>query len=174
MPDMLVAYFTEKVNAMAARGDQERAKIQTAAQMTARNRYVREKSIEMIHGLPERNPAESCGRENDSSGTATKLKTSCFESQPDFWVTGNLYIPAGGSGPYPGIISPCGHSSTARGYPEYQCVYVHFARNGFVVLAYDPIGQGERRYFWNAMTHTDDLGGPVTWNHSLPGQIALC
>jgi cephalosporin-C deacetylase-like acetyl esterase len=172
MPDMLVAYFTRKVNAMAARGDQERARIQTPAQMTARNRYVREKSIEMIHGLPERNaldPVVVKSFERDGY----KVENIMFQSQPDFWVTGNLYIPLRGSGPYPGIISPCGHSSTARGYPEYQCAYVHFARNGFVVLAYDPIGQGERRYFWNPMTGTDELGGPVTWNHSLPGQLLL-
>ena len=172
MPDMLVAYFTRKVNAMAAHGDQERARIQTPAQMTARNRYVREKSIEMIHGLPERNaldPVVVKSFERDGY----KVENIMFQSQPDFWVTGNLYIPLRGSGPYPGIISPCGHSSTARGYREYQCTYVHFARNGFVVLAYDPIGQGERRYFWNPMTETDELGGPVTWNHSLPGQLLL-
>ena len=52
MPDMLVAYFTEKVNAAAAHWDRERAQIHTAEQMAARNRFVREKSIEMIHGLP--------------------------------------------------------------------------------------------------------------------------
>jgi len=172
MPDMLVNYFTQKVNAVAAHWDEERAKIRTPEQMTARNRFVREKSIEMIHGLPDRNPLNPIvvkSFERDGY----KVENVMFESQPDFWVTGNLYLPAGGSGPYPGIISPCGHSSEARGYPEYQSVYVHFARNGFVVFAYDPIGQGERRYFWNPMTHTDDLGGPVTWNHSLPGQLLL-
>jgi len=172
MPDMLVTYFTEKVNALAAHWEQQRAQIHTREQMAARNLFVREKCIEMIHGLPKRNPlnpviVKSFEREG------YKVENVMFESQPDFWVTGNLYIPAAGSGPYPGIISPCGHSSLARGYPEYQSAYVHFARNGFVVLAYDPIGQGERRYFWNPTTHTDELGGPVTWNHSLPGQLLL-
>jgi len=172
MPDMLVAYFAEKVNALAANWDQQRTQIRTPEQMRARNRFVREKCLEMIHGLPERNPlnpviVKSFKREG------YKVENLMFESQPDFWVTGNLYIPALGSGPFPGIISPCGHSSLARGYPEYQSAYVHFARNGFVVLAYDPIGQGERRYFWNPMTHADELGGPVTWNHSLPGQLLL-
>ena len=172
MPDMLVTYFTQRVNALAAHWDEKRAQIGTPEQMTARNRFVREKCIEMIHGLPKRNPlnpviVKSFEREG------YKVENVMFESQPDFWVTGNLYIPAAGGGPYPAIISPCGHWSLARGYPEYQAAYVHFARNGFVVLAYDPIGQGERRFFWNPMTHADELGGPVTWNHSLPGQLLL-
>jgi len=141
MPDMLVTSFTQSVNALAAHWDEQRAQIHTPEQLMARNRCVREKCIEMIHGLPKRNPlnpviVKSFEREG------YKVEKVMFESQPDFWVTGNLYIPRAGSGPYPAIISPCGHSSLARGYPEYQSAYVHFARNGFVVLAYDPSGRG--------------------------------
>ena len=172
MPDMLVTYFTQKVNALAAHWDEQRAQVHTPEQMTGRNRFVREKCIQMIHGLPQRNPLNSVTVKSFER-KGYKVENIMFESQPDFWVTGNLYIPSAGSGPYPAIISPCGHSSLARGYAEYQSAYVHFARSGFVVLAYDPIGQGERRYFWNPLTHTDELGGPVTWNHSLPGQLLL-
>ncbi|HZT69880.1 MAG TPA: acetylxylan esterase [Terriglobia bacterium] len=172
MPDMLVTYLTEKVNAMAAHWDQQRAQIRTPGQMEARNRFVRQKCIEMIHGFPKRNPLNPIivkSFERDGY----KVENLMYESQPDFWVTGNLYIPTSGSGPYPGIISPCGHYPTARGFPEYQAAYVNFARNGFVVLAYDPIGEGERRHFWNPMTHVNEIGGPVTWEHSLPGQLLL-
>ena len=34
-------------------------------------------------------------------------------------------------------------------YPEYQFVYINMVHAGFVVLAYDPIGQGERRQYWD-------------------------
>lgn len=172
MPDMLVSYVTERVNALARHWDQQRALIRTPEQMTTRNTFVREKSIEMIHGLPRRNPLNPVivkSFERDGY----KVENVMFESQPDFWVTGNLYVPFQGSGPYPGIISPCGHYPTARGYAEYQSAYVSFARHGFVVLAYDPIGQGERRHFWNPMTQVNELGGAVTWEHSLPGQLLL-
>jgi cephalosporin-C deacetylase-like acetyl esterase len=172
MPDMLVAYLTGKVNTLARYWDRQRAQIRTPEQMEVRNRFVREKCIEMIHGLPKRNPLNPVtvkAFERDGY----KVENVMFESQPDFWVTGNLYVPTAGSGPYPGIISPCGHYPTARGYPEYQAAYVNFARNGFVVLAYDPIGEGERRHFWNPMTDSNEIGGPVTWEHSLPGQLLL-
>ena len=172
MPDMLVTYLARKVNAVAAHWDRQRAQIRTAEQLEARNRFVRQKCIEMIHGLPESNSLNSVvvkSFERDGY----KVENLMFESQPDFWVTANLYIPTRGIGPFPGIISPCGHYPTARGYDEYQAAYVHFARNGFVVLAYDPIGQGERRQFWNPMTRVNEIGGPVTWEHSLPGQLLL-
>ena len=172
MPDMLVAYLTRKVNAVAAGWDRQRAQIRTPGQLEARNRFVRQKCIEMIHGLPERNPLNPViVKTFERDGY--KVENLMYESQPDFWVTANLYIPTRGSGPYPGVISPCGHYPTARGYDDYQAAYVHFARNGFVVLAYDPIGQGERRHFWNPMTQVNEIGGPVTWEHSLPGQLLL-
>ena len=172
MPDMLVTYLTRKANAVAAHWDRQRAQIRTPEQLEARNRFVRQKCIEMIHGFPKKNPLNPVivkSFERDGY----KVENLMYESQPDFWVTANLYIPTKGSGPYPGIISPCGHYPTARGYDEYQAAYVHFARNGFVVLAYDPVGQGERRHFWNPMTHVNEIGGPVTWEHSLPGQLLL-
>jgi cephalosporin-C deacetylase-like acetyl esterase len=172
MPDMLVTYITEKVNAAAAEWDQRRSQIRTADQIEARNRFVREKCVEMIHGFPEKNPLNAVTLkvvERDGY----KVENVMYESQPDFWVPANLYVPTAGSGPYPGIISPCGHYTLARMQPDYQCVYFNLVKNGFVVLAYDPIGQGERRQFWNPMTNVNEIGGPVTWEHSLSGQLLL-
>lgn len=126
----------------------------------------------MIHGFPKRNPLNPVVVKSFERG-GYKVENLMGESQPDFWVTGNLYIPTKGSGPYPGIISPCGHYPLARGFPDYQCAYVNFARNGFVVLAHDPIGEGGQRYFWNPMTRVNEIGGPVTWEHSLAGQLLL-
>ena len=52
-------------------------------------------------------------------------------------------------------------------------MYLGLVKEGFVVLAYDPVGQGERRYYWNPATRQNEIGGPVTWEHSLPGQLLL-
>jgi cephalosporin-C deacetylase-like acetyl esterase len=94
-----------------------------------------------------------------------------FESRPNFWVTGNLYVPSG-KGPFPGVISPCGHYQLGRMDPEYQFAYLNMVKAGFVVLAYDPIGQGERRQYWNPETGKADLTDPTT-EHSMPGQVLL-
>ncbi len=172
LPDMLLSYLIKKTNAFSDEWDRVRSKIQTAGDVEVRNRFVREKAIEMMGGFPERNPLSPVTvtvLERDGY----RIENVMFQSRPNFWVTANLYVPTHGNGPFPGIISPCGHSADARIYPPYQFTYLGLVKNGFVVLAYDPIGQGERRHYWNPQTKKNEIGGPVTWEHSLPGQLLL-
>ncbi|MGH9327280.1 MAG: alpha/beta hydrolase family protein [Terriglobia bacterium] len=172
MPDMLVTFMTSKINAWAAQWDRKRAGIKTAQQVLARNRFVREKAVEMIHGFPAKNPLNAqIVRVLERKGY--RIECLMYESQPDFWVTSSLYVPTTGEGPFPGIISPCGHYALARANPSYQSAYLNLVTSGFVVLAPDPIGEGERREFWNPRTRRNETGGPVTWEHSLPGQQLL-
>src|SRR6266850_1189715 len=56
MPDMLLAHLQSKTNALAAEWDRKRAQIRTPAALEERNRFVRARCTEMIHGLPERTP----------------------------------------------------------------------------------------------------------------------
>jgi cephalosporin-C deacetylase-like acetyl esterase len=170
-PDMLLSYLARQLNALAERWDQERGNITTSAELEARNRFVREKFRQMIHGLPERNPLDPVVvAVQQRSGY--RIESVMFQSRPDFWVTGNLYLPAG-PGPFPAIISPCGHYPLARMEPEYQCAYINLVQNGFVVLAYDPIGQGERRQYWNPLTNQTEVASSSTYEHSMPGQVLL-
>jgi cephalosporin-C deacetylase-like acetyl esterase len=170
-PDMLVRHFTGALNRNTAHWDAERAKIATPAQLEARNRAVREAMRRMIHGLPERNPLGSVTVKSFER-KGYRVENVMFQSRPDFWVTGNLYIPTSGNGPFPGIISPCGHFADARMAPEYQSAYINLALGGFVVLAFDPIGQGERRQYWNPETNVTDVGGATT-EHSMAGHLLL-
>ena len=170
MPEMLLTHLSKEMNALAAKWDLERAKIRTAADLEIRNRFVREKFQQMIHGLPERNalnPVVVRTLERDGY----RIENVMFQSRPNFWVTGNLYVP-NGKGPFPGVISPCGHYPLARMEPEYQFAYLNMVKAGFVVLAYDPVGQGERRQYWNPETGKADLPDPTT-EHSMPGQVLL-
>jgi cephalosporin-C deacetylase-like acetyl esterase len=172
MPDMLLAYLSKRLNALAQKWDMERAKIRSAEDVGARNRFVREKFREMVHGFPERNPlAPVVVARHERPGY--KVENVMFQSRPNFWVTGNLYIPSNGSGPFAGVISPCGHYPLSRMEPEYQSVYINLVKAGFVVLAYDPIGQGERRQYWNPQTNQTEVASASTYEHSMPGQVLL-
>jgi cephalosporin-C deacetylase-like acetyl esterase len=169
-PDMLLVSLANQLNALAGKWDKERAAITTPEEIEARNRFVREKFIAMIHGLPERTPLSSrVVRASQSDGF--RIENIMFESRPDFWVTGNVYVPSG-RGPFPGIISPCGHYPLARMQPDYQAVYINLVQDGFVVLAYDPIGQGERRQYRDSTSEAPELADPV-YEHSMPGQVLL-
>lgn len=171
-PDMLLAHVESKLNALAAAWDRERERIHTAADVEARNRYVRTKFKEMIHGLPGRTPlAAQTIATHDRDGY--RVENVMFQSWPNFWVTANLYIPTSGQSPYPGVISPCGHYPLARMEPEYQCVYIDLVKAGFAVLAYDPIGQGERRQYWDPQTGQTEVATASTYEHSMPGQVLL-
>src|SRR5258708_37057573 len=108
MPDMLLTHLSGKLNALAAKWDVERANIRTAADVETRNRFVREKFRQMIHGLPERNalsPVVTATHQREGY----RIETVMFQSRPNFRHTGNLSVPMGGAGRCPAVISPCGH-----------------------------------------------------------------
>jgi cephalosporin-C deacetylase-like acetyl esterase len=94
---------------------------------------------------PERTPlnARVSGR---TERDAYVIENVVFESCPHFYVTANVYRPTELKQPAPAIVVVPGHAmEDGKNYPEYQMAEIGLARQGFVVLAYDPIGQGERR-----------------------------
>jgi cephalosporin-C deacetylase-like acetyl esterase len=168
---MLVSHMTGRLNDLARQWDVKRDALRTPRDIEGRNRFVREKLREMIHGYPERyplNPVIVARHVRDGY----QIENVMFQSRPDFWVTGNLYLPSQ-AGPHPGVISPCGHYPLSRMEAEYQSVYVNLVKAGFVVLAYDPIGQGERRHYWDPRTGYTEIATASTYEHSMPGQVLL-
>ena len=47
-------------------------------------------------------------------------------------------------GPLPGVVGSCGHSNNGKAADAYQAFCQGLAKLGYVVLIFDPIGQGER------------------------------
>jgi dienelactone hydrolase len=169
---MLVNYLAGKLNDWAAKWDRERAGVRTPQEIEARNRFVRQKTIEMIHGLRPKSPLRAVTVKSFERD-GYRVQNVLLETHPDYWVPGNLYIPTAGNGPYPGILSPCGHEVLGRMHGSFQCAHVALARAGFVVWTYEPMEEGERRHFWNPMTGKNEIGGPVTWAHALEGQLLM-
>jgi dienelactone hydrolase len=73
-----------------------------------------------------------------------RIEKVIFESRPNFPVTANLYIPTGRKLPLPGVVGSCGHSTNGKAANPYQSFAQGLARQGYVTLIFDPIGQGER------------------------------
>jgi cephalosporin-C deacetylase-like acetyl esterase len=171
MPDMLVSYLADELNRLASSWDEKRALLRTAADVQERNRVVRKNLLSMLGEFPpkERLDAHTL-KAVEKDGY--RVENVMFLSRPDFWVTGNLYVPTVGKARFPAVISPCGHYSLARMTPQYQSAYISLVKSGFVVLSYDPIGQGERRQYWDPATNVTQVGGPV-FEHSMAGQLLL-
>lgn len=95
--------------------------------------------------MPERCPlnARVTGTIQEKNFSIEKV---LFESQPGFHVTANVYRPHG-KGPFPAILHPIGHTENGKAADVYQLANRLLAEHGFLVLCYDPIGQGERKQF---------------------------
>ncbi|MBR2373007.1 MAG: acetylxylan esterase, partial [Lentisphaeria bacterium] len=96
-------------------------------------------------------PAERCDLNPRITGTVERedfiVEKVIYDSRPDFPVCANLYIPKKRTGKVPGVIFLCGHAQEGRFSETYQAVMISLCRKGCVVLAIDPIGQGERRQY---------------------------
>ncbi len=91
-----------------------------------------------------------------------------FESHPGFYVTAGLFLPKERQQPAPAIIYCCGHTELGFRSETYQQVIINLVSKGFVVLAFDPLGQGERLQYVDPETGKSKIGGP-TKEHSYAG-----
>jgi len=142
-PRMVQEYYVSQVRKVAAVRAEQRAKIRTRAAVMRLRQEVRRK-LSRCFGLPTaRAPLKpvTTGVLRRRSYTVEKVS---YESHPGFKVTANLYVPRGG-GPFPVVLGPCGHSGNGKAYDFYQAFATGLVRRGYMVLVYDPQGQGERR-----------------------------
>lgn len=121
----------------------------TPAAVQARQAAVLEAIGQMIGPWPERCPLHTAvtgGFERDGY----RVDLLRFESRPGFHVTAALYTPTHVAGPFPAVLSPCGHSANGLRAEPYQLAHIALARQGFQVLTYDPVSQGERVQYLDA------------------------
>jgi cephalosporin-C deacetylase-like acetyl esterase len=111
---------------------------------------LRQAFLGLLDGLPAQGgapPHRITGKIDSGDYVVEKL---VYESFPDYHVPALLYKPRTITAVVPGILSPCGHSTTGKASDAYQILHINLARRGYVVLTYDPVGQGERSQFWDA------------------------
>jgi cephalosporin-C deacetylase-like acetyl esterase len=90
-----------------------------------------------------------------------------FQSQPGYYVTADLYIPAHRKGRLPAVLFTSGHSGPGKAYSRYQTASIGLALKGYVVLAIDPMGQGERFEYFDPKSKEVILKGPVDEHYYL-------
>lgn len=139
--DPLLAWMDRIAQAQLSQREAAVAAVKDRAGAERRRAMVREKFLESIGGLPEYAGPLQARTTRTLAADGYSIEMVLFESLPGVWVTGNLYRPKGG-GRHAGVLMPIGH--TQEGKPEGQLLAANLALQGFVVLAYDPIGQGER------------------------------
>ncbi|HMC61519.1 MAG TPA: acetylxylan esterase, partial [Candidatus Solibacter sp.] len=92
--------------------------------------------------------------------------------RPGLFVTANLYLPKQGAAPFPGVLFQMGHSNDGKGSALYQRCCQGLVQLGYVVLAFDPVGQGERTNYPQANGWLTRLGS-ADEEHTFPGRQML-
>ena len=107
--------------------------------------------LKMLGGLPtEKTPLNPhiTGRIQLAGFYIEKL---IFESLPGVYVTALVFVPEDSTKKHPAVLVPSGHSANGKAY--YQALCQHLVQRGYVVINWDPVGEGERSQFWDAKKH---------------------
>ena len=159
-PRMVQDYYLDRVKAIEEKAVARRMALSTKEEAEAYIEEVRGKIQQSFGPWPERtplNPRITSTIERDTY----RVENIIFESRPGFLVTANLYIPTERKGPFPGVVGTCGHTRNGKaGYQEFSQGLV---KQGYMVLIYDPIGQGER--FQYVDDQLEPTIGPGTSEH---------
>jgi len=142
---------------LAWRQDEERQKvwsaIRTEQDLLRIQGEVRKKLLTMLGGLPDRRTPLRPRVTGSIPMDGFHIEKVIFESLPGVYVTALLYVPSanepGTRGKqHPAILVPAGHAANGKDY--YQALCQRLVQRGYVVLSWDPVGQGERSQFWDA------------------------
>jgi cephalosporin-C deacetylase-like acetyl esterase len=159
----LIQYLNSQAHQQLEQRSQTVAKISSRTAAEQRAAWARRQVLKLIGGLPgERGPL-NVRNYGSLNGEGFRVEKIVYDSLPGFHVTANLYLPAGQHGPYPAIIFTPGHGPDGK--TEAYTLGGNFARNGIALLAWDPIGQGERLQYFDPATGKSKVGHP-TGEHS--------
>jgi len=135
--------FVGEVRQIMAKRAERIAKLATKADAVAYIDDVRAKIAECFGPWPAKTPLNPQITSVVERG-AYRIENVIFESRPEFYVTANLYVPNGLKIRAPGVVGSCGHSTNGKAHDAYQSFAQGLARQGYLCLLFDPIGQGER------------------------------
>jgi cephalosporin-C deacetylase-like acetyl esterase len=147
--DPFLKWMNRIAQEQLTRREHEISKIKTRGDAERRKQYVRAKLLEILGGLPDYHGplnARVTGRVTNPAYTMEKV---IFESLPRYYITANLYRP-NQPGRYPAVLMSAGH--TMLGKTENHRMAANLAAKGFVALAYDPLGLGERMQAYDRRT----------------------
>ncbi|HEY2934631.1 MAG TPA: acetylxylan esterase [Acidobacteriota bacterium] len=136
-------------------------RLSTATDWKLRQAEVRKVLESTVGPFPEKTPLNP-----RTLGVVRKdgyrIEKIVFESVPGFYVTSCLFIPDRLEAKAPAILNVIGHTDIAFRAPMYQELILNLVKKGFIILAMDPVGQGERLQYYDPSVKRSTVGGPTT------------
>jgi cephalosporin-C deacetylase-like acetyl esterase len=169
-------HILRRIEAACERAANRRAALRTPHDVLAYQQLVRERFWASMGGPIVTSGDGSYEVTGELTHLGVGITKLVFESHPGVPVSALLFRPpastgapsasgmggggemqAGGdagtggtAGKRPAVLFLSGHHETAKHHPEYQRICFDLALHGFVVLAVDPWGQGERFQYYDA------------------------
>ena len=186
----LYAYLDDIAARETAARRADIAKIATRGEAELRQQQIRVKLLDLLGGNFENTPLNPRIL-GSTQLDGFRIEKILYESQPNFFVTALLYIPdprgpatqspatqspgapsfapsaKGGIRKLPAIVMAPGHGATGKA-SDFALAST-FARNGFAVLSYDPIGQCERLQYPDPAHPGHSLATQPTGEHAEAG-----
>lgn len=166
--DPLTDWLDARAQKFLAERKTKIAAIKTPEEIKSRQAMVRAKMLELLGGLPAATNSLNAKVTKRHDMGAYMIENVMYESLPNYWVTANVYRPKA-PGRYPAILHPMGHWQ--EGKAAAQRIAANLAMRGFVVMPFDPVGQGERVQGFSADLGRGLTGGP-TAQHFMAGAQA--
>ena len=140
--------------------DQEISKLKTKIDWLNRQKKVKEILNEVVGPFPEKTPLNP-----RITGIVKKdgyrVEKIIFESMPDLYVIGCLFIPDGIIGKRPAILNVMGHYQESFRAKDPQVLVLNLVKKGFIVLVIDPPGQGENVQNFDPKINYSSIGYSV-------------
>ena len=171
----ITPYLRHQLDVAWAQDDARRerfAAVRTEADLVALQGELRRRILDLIGGLPAERTPLNARVAGTIAGEGYRIEKVVFASIPGFHVTALLYVPDAPAGPKPAVLLACGHSPLGKAYPNYQEIAIRLARRGYVVICWDPVGQGERSQFWDAARRRSRYN-LVCGEHAVLGNLAV-
>ncbi len=164
-------YFVSRVREISEKRKQCLASLKTREDAL---KYIAEVKAKISRSfrLPQEKSPLNATVTGTVKGDGFRVEKVIYYSRPDFPVTANLYLPDTGK-PAPGVLYLCGHNQDGKSsLGNLQSICHGLARQGYAVLAIDPIGQGERLQFIG-MPNNNSIHGSCTREHNMLGKQML-
>lgn len=157
--DQLKRHIFDRSDRAFEEGDRARDRVLDREQLSARQAEMREAFLTAIGGLPTTDAPLNARTTGISKGSGYSVENVIFESRPGHYVTSNLYLPDRREERSAAVLFASGHEYEAKHCAYYHEVCLRFVQAGLIVLAIDPIGQGERLSFRDS----ENGSGDVIW-----------
>lgn len=151
----------------------EISNITTLEGWRSRQEHIRKTLLDIVGPFPEKTSLNAQVMSTIESD-GFRVEHIIYESRPGFKVTSSLFIPdrSNKKEKLPAIIYCSGHGASGYRSRPYMHLILNLVKKGFIVFAFDPVGQGERLEYYDPETGKSMVGSP-TKEHSYPGAQAF-